>query len=245
MTKELPVKFRDFSMDEEVVVAIKLIQNGLFELKRIDGQDDFLHLPMLLLSNGFERLMKLILCGVAHKNTGSYPSKNEIKTMGHKLDRLFKKVKEKCFPETYLNDFYFARQDKELLDDPILIELIELLADFASTDRYYDMDCIGGENKIENGDRKLHPEDKWGKLENKLIEEQHPEWFEEYGIPFNNVTEKVSLELVKIIEKFARALCRMFRSKNAGHRLYLNSPEVNCFTQLNDKDLGKLKYIKK
>ena len=105
------------------------------------------------------------------------------------------------------------------------------------------MDCIGGDDKVINGNRKLPPEDKWGKLELKLIEEQHPEWFEDYGFKDNNVTQKVSLEFVKILEQFTRALCRMFRSKNAGDRLYCNSPKVDCFAQLTDKNLGKLEYL--
>ena len=60
--------------------------------------------------------------------------------------------------------FPFAKNDQKLLEDPILVDLIGLLADFADFDRYYDMDCIGGEDKIKNGVRKLSPEDKWGKL---------------------------------------------------------------------------------
>ncbi len=57
MTKKLPAKFREYSIDDEITVSVKLIQKGLFELKNIDKWNTFLHLPMLLLSNGFERLM--------------------------------------------------------------------------------------------------------------------------------------------------------------------------------------------
>ncbi len=91
--------------------------------------------------------------------------------------------------------FPFAENDKKILEDPILVDLIGLLANFAGFDRYYDMDCIGGDNKVKNGARKLPPEDKWGKLELKLIEEQHPEWFKD-----NDVTRKISLEFVKLLE---------------------------------------------
>lgn len=60
MTQKLPVTFRDGSIDDGIAVSVKLIPKGLLELKNIDKWNAFLHLPMLLLSHEFERLMKFV-----------------------------------------------------------------------------------------------------------------------------------------------------------------------------------------
>ncbi len=60
---------------EELRIAIGLLKGGLRELQHIDGANDFYHLPLLILSSGFERLMKVIICFHSHETNGSYPPK--------------------------------------------------------------------------------------------------------------------------------------------------------------------------
>ena len=50
----------EIAVVDEVEAAISFIDVGLTSLKRL-ALDDFAHLPILLLSNGFERLLKMII----------------------------------------------------------------------------------------------------------------------------------------------------------------------------------------
>jgi len=58
----------------EIKTSVKLLCLGLAELQGIDGANDFYHLPFLLISSGFERLMKCIICLKRLKDTGRFPT---------------------------------------------------------------------------------------------------------------------------------------------------------------------------
>jgi len=61
----------------EIELSVKLIQLGLGELQNLNSTNDFYYLPFQLLSNGFERLMKCVIClGHLHINN-KYPDVNK------------------------------------------------------------------------------------------------------------------------------------------------------------------------
>lgn len=45
----------------ETDAVVRLSQAGIEALRRLDGANDFYHLPMQLLAQGFERLLKLTI----------------------------------------------------------------------------------------------------------------------------------------------------------------------------------------
>lgn len=238
MSKEL---IQRLSVSEEVNIASRLITKGLEELQKIDGGNDFLHLPMLLLSNGLERLMKIILCLYYFELEESYMSKSELKKLGHNLTSILDKVIESCFDEKYLkmpagkSDFDFLKNDK------FLRMAIEILSAFSDTERYHNLDIIGGDNKI-RGDKAIKdPYDDWGMLEFEIIKIS-PDWIEEIQKPFNDVSAKVSQELVKIFERCIRALSRLFTLGIISEHGKLYSSSIMEFINMMDKDIGKRNY---
>jgi hypothetical protein len=64
---------RSIRLSEGVRLAIDLVKSGLSEVQRIDAVNDQFHVPMLLVANGFERLMKAILCYRILHDEGGYP----------------------------------------------------------------------------------------------------------------------------------------------------------------------------
>jgi hypothetical protein len=68
----LPMR-RSIRLSEGVRLQIDLVNSGLSEVERIDAANDQFHVPMLLLANGFERLMKAILCYRILHDEGGYP----------------------------------------------------------------------------------------------------------------------------------------------------------------------------
>jgi hypothetical protein len=85
---------RDVALIQELHTAVGLAQLGLGSLQRIDGANDFYHLPLLLLAEAKERLLKVILCLHAKSDTEAYPTLAEIKGYGHNLASLLNKVTE-------------------------------------------------------------------------------------------------------------------------------------------------------
>ena len=58
---------------DELTSASKLIEIGFGELQNLDTTNDFLFIPLQLISSGLERLMKCHIClGHLEKN-GKYP----------------------------------------------------------------------------------------------------------------------------------------------------------------------------
>ena len=49
-------------IDSEMIISAKYIEYGLKEIQNLTGFPDINHLAFYLLSNGFERLMKCIIC---------------------------------------------------------------------------------------------------------------------------------------------------------------------------------------
>lgn len=65
------------AIDQELLNAIRLIQAGFGQLQNLDAANDFYHLPLLTLSSGFERFMKVILCLRILEKTGEFPGRKD------------------------------------------------------------------------------------------------------------------------------------------------------------------------
>ena len=230
-----------WAIGEEVLTSIRLIEAGLGHLQRIDGANDFYHLPMLLLASGFERLMKTIICFSHLRQTGSYPPKKFFHSdrQGHNLVRLLDDIVSQCFRPAYLNRPAAADDVDYLRTDPRLRKLIEILSDFGQAARYYHLDFVL-KRKLETDS----PEQTWQQLELDVLREDGPEWLEQLKPPANltNVYQKITNDLVVRFEKFARALVRLFTIGDLGDEAKRHTGTIGPFLYLMDGDLGRRDY---
>jgi hypothetical protein len=227
---------------EELDVAVKLIKAGFRELQHIDDANDFYHLPFLTLAGGFERLMKIVICLHIHETTGSFPREYPWQRgrQGHDLMWLLDYMVDHCFSSTYLkipvaqDDITFLRTDKKIK----IRSVIRILSSFGQAARYYNLDVIYGQTQGTDS-----PEEKWGKLEAEIMQDnsqgvvrsQHPS--EEI-----RTFERVNIEIVSMLERFTRALCRLFTIGDLGQKARQVSPIVNQFIKMKDDEFGKIKY---
>lgn len=140
--KEIPIN-QLIALDDEVNASIKLIQIGLAELQNIDGGNDFYYLPFILLSNGFEKLLKVIICFYYWEQNGRFPTINDFKKNkrdnGHNL--LF--LKNKVISECFVINTQALRNDYDVLStNETLNKLIDFLGEFGQYSRYYNLDVI-------------------------------------------------------------------------------------------------------
>ena len=226
---------------EELSVAVGLLKGGLRELQHINGANDFYHLPLLTLASGFERLMKVIICFYIHEISGSYPSKfpwPEGKR-GHDLMPLLEYIVKDCFSDSYIQSVPAARQDITFLrEDERVRTMIKILSDFGQAGRYYNLDVVSGKTPATDS-----PEQQWSKLETEIMRDR-ADWAAELTKPKGLAVtfERVNIEIVASLERFSRALCRLFTIGGLGVKARQASPIVHVFLMIRDEMLGNTKY---
>ncbi len=230
-----PDKIKHFVLSDELIIAGKLIIYGLRELQNPRTYNDFIHLPILLLANGFERLLKTIICYKYYNKHGTFPQISKIR--GHNIQLLLDKVVSECFTQKYMN-IPAAREDLKFLQtDTLLKSIIKILSDFGDHDRYYNLDIVVGKHTDPES-----PEDEWGKKLELEILNIHPDWAKELSKPNNDVLVKIANELVIIFERFARALGRLFTIGELSPEAEINSTYLKDFIYLSDNEMGNRNY---
>ncbi len=228
-----------FALLEETETAYKLIKFGFGELQNIRIGNTFYFLPFQLLSQGFERFMKMYICLGYYYSTGNLPDFKYIKDKGHNLETLL---------ETILNSYY-VKNDKPqfLIDYEFLMgnndlkELLYIISEFGKMSRYYNFDIITNNPKIG-----IDAVDNWKDFENKIMKHKN--------ISFNKLLDgdleqevyyEINNYIIEIFERFISALSRQFIFGYVGDSA--KSMTVNTFYKfgmLYEKDFGKTDYRK-
>lgn len=125
----------------EASLASMSLGVGLTHVGKYDyTQTGFFYSGMFSICIGLERVLKLILI-YDHKlkHSGAFPSNNQLKNFGHKLDDLLK-CRSKITEDHSLNVTAFEPNDE------LQKKIISFLTDFALTSRYYNLDTLTGRN---------------------------------------------------------------------------------------------------
>jgi len=236
-----PTVQQNLALLKELETAIKLLQIGCREVQSIDGANDFYHLAMLTLANGFERFMKVIICLHILESTGSYPTKPPWRQgkEGHNLLFLFNKVVEDCFPDDYVTQIPAATADIQYLrSNNRLREIVGLLSDFGQAARYYNLDLVMGLYPKGNS-----PDDAWALLEMAILKED-PNWEDNFqkDTDLSKSYQEINHTIVSAMERLARALSRLFTLGGLGAQALQFSGTVYPFLMLWDDQLGNTRY---
>ena len=233
---------RDVALAEELRTAIRLLKCGLCELNRLDGVNDFFHLPILLLSSGLERLLKTILCCHHVRKHCRFPCHGvwPERRRGHDLVHLLDLTTNACFSDDYVSSRQATEEDSLFLrSDEGLHRILQVLSDFGQSARYYNLDVVLGEE-----DPGLSPDQQWERLETEVLKDR-PEWEEELADPTkgDEVFKRVNRELTARCERLIRSLCHLFTIGNLGPLARTLSPITFDFLFLTDDHLGQSDYM--
>jgi hypothetical protein len=139
------------------------IQSALGALRRSSSAERGpLYAALFSYSIGLERLLKISLildhCVV---NKGKFPTWKEIKGFGHDLGALYDLAMAACIRHN-------VQIPESCVTDEIDECLLELLAGFADSDRYFNLDALTG------GGKSADPLPEWGRLLAKIYERDVP-----------------------------------------------------------------------
>lgn len=226
---------------EELLTSIRLLKSGLRELNRISGGNDFFHLPILLLTSGFERLMKTIICCHHLSTKGEFPHRDIFPrgTRGHDLIFLLDFITKECFSDEYIEKIPAAQQDINFLrNNKQLRRMVQILSDFGQSARYYNLNVVLGEKKPGSS-----PDDAWQELEMEILKES-PTWMEAIQDPkkSDETHKNIIIKLTIHCEMFARSLSRLFTIGGLGEEAKRISSYTHDFLFLSDDKLGKKNY---
>ncbi|MEJ2314198.1 MAG: hypothetical protein P8Y85_05365 [Nitrospirota bacterium] len=236
-------ELKKLCLTNEINAAINLLKKGLAELQKIDGANDFYHLPLLLLSSGYERLIKCLLCLAVMDDQGNIknlPFKISGRE-GHDLEALLNSLLSICEERRYSSTFPAAKADIDLLTDDVhLREIVVLLSEFAKGDRYYNLDIVIGRS----GEKSKDPNRSWDDIEKAIIHQQPDilRRLNDLTQDIDGIYKEINRELVKVLEKFARALSRLFVYADFGDFAKQISPLVHDFLLLDDTSIGTRQY---
>ncbi|MDI5891811.1 hypothetical protein [Halomonas rhizosphaerae] len=231
---------RTLALGQELLNAVRLIKAGMGKLQTLDGGNDFYHLPLLSLASGFERFMKVTLCFRAIEVTGKFPTNKTFPAGrdGHDLNLLLKRVREECFLNEYVDTIPVGQMDFEYLSSSELTSLISVLSDFGQAARYYNFDVIIGRSP-----QTEDPDAAWQKLETEILLSREDLFREiEENPASQRFDEEINIEVVSRLERFTRALARLYAIGRIGKEAKRHLGYVSIFLHIPDSDLGRRRY---
>lgn len=237
----MPSTLQKVLVGNELLDSVRLLKVGLRELNRLDASTDFFHLPILLLSTGFERMMKTTICCHYLEINGEFPCRSIFLKgrKGHDLVSLLAYITENCFKDDYVLKVPAAKADINFLrSDSQLKDIIKILSDFGQAARYYNLNVVLGKDNPDPS-----PDAEWQRLEMYILQ-QDPEWEKKLSDTSHSssIHLQVNRELTIQCEKLARALSRLFTIGGLGKHAKQVSPHVHHFVGLMDRQLGKTNY---
>ncbi len=195
-----------FGLIEEVATTAGLLRAGLDALQELDGANVFYRLPLSLLAQGLERLMKVAIALVELEDTGSLPTVRAIKAYGHDLTRFLDRCAEIAERPSY-HGRPSAKEDAAFLaTDQDLRRFVVAIAAYGDDKRYTDLGRFLGEPKAMTQD----PDGVMAVFETEILE-RHPEWEAKLAEPgFDGFYPVVVGDLTAIVQRHARSVSRFF-----------------------------------
>ncbi len=231
--------YRKISIVLEIERAIKYLRLGLGEIQNITPSNDFYDPVFLYLSGGLERLFKTMLCLSFQEKNSRLPSRNEIwnNRNGHDLNLLKSKVEEISIPVSRP----FASMDFDIITkDEFTNQVCATLSAFASRARYFNLDAVLGV------EQDFDAQKAWEKMESTIGKEIYGEEkfysllsdFKEIDRIYSDTNQEIVIRL----EKFFRALTRQFIFGDFSSESKTFIFQIESFTDIDDKQLGKTDY---
>ena len=230
-----PEYLRKVYFNHELDIAVFLFKFGLETLQqdKLYRRKTFGFFTLLVM--GLERFMKLILYLHTLETENKHMSQKDFKQLGHNLVELRDRVIEKCFTPEYLLDLQANNDLDYLKNDQALQEMLDILSNFATEGRYIYLDAVS--QPTSNFE---WPEALWEQVGTNMIQ---PDWGNLLkGNNLEKMVKEINRNFVIRLEKFFRALARLFAGGVLGQTGKVYTSKLREFWAIQDDELGTTKY---
>lgn len=227
-----------FSASREIEASIRCVDKGreaFFETYQRGG-DEFIA-PLLLVSQGLERLMKAIWIIYQRDTEDGLPRnpKHELqRTFGHDLNTMKEWIVANCYTEDIRTRPAVEDDYEHLTSDDLTQEFFGILSEFAQRGRYYHIDrMVGEEPEMENPNRR------WEDFEDELLSGVEFESADDLGELTEQQDRFLAEEVGERIARITRAFCRLFTLGPLGETGQRFSGMLSDYLFIMDDDLSQ------
>ncbi|MBN2130843.1 MAG: hypothetical protein JW741_15180 [Sedimentisphaerales bacterium] len=208
----------DMSLTQETCAAIALVKVGLFMVQRMENVE---HAQLAVLSNGLERMLKLIILLDFFAENRRFPELDEyektLKCKTHDLRSLLRdvvKIVEKQKDEEVREE---ASKDLHFLESPegVLSNLLDIFSEYGRQGRYHDLNALVKANRSQS-DPTLEFESLLG--------------------------SKPATDIIEAIQKLARELCRIMHWRMGAKLADDMNQILGDFLYMKDADLSTVAF---
>ena len=231
--------YRNIAVVIEIGNSIKYLRNGLAEIQKISAANDFYDPLLIYLSGGFERIFKSMLCLSFKEKTGSLPNYKELMQgkNGHDIEFLKNQIEKICIPI----ERPFAQMDYDIIiKDETINAICKTLSEYGRRARYFNLDAILGT------EQEFDAQKEWERIETSVLKDFYGEkkFFKILLKPkrLDELYSKSNELLVSKLELFLRAITRQFIFGNFSSESNSYLFEIESFSGIDDKQIGKTDY---
>lgn len=230
------------SEEDEIKIGFDCIKKGIIEFSKFGPTTVHLFIPLLLISTGFERILKILYCLNFKQVKNRYPTTSELR---NDINHSLKKLKEDLILTLESNELYHTAQARIddidfLKNNSDFLEFITILDDFSKKGRYFNLDMI-----TSGIDYFSKPEGLISKLLNRMML-RYPDVIEEQMKPPYNtqlIYDYFNPYIIEIVQRFARLLCFAFTQGAYGNKArQISATFVNDFLSLRDEQLSTINF---
>lgn len=213
---------RDFYIIEAIQAELDtsslLLIRGLQELQAMNLDYGSYFMPSQTLSQGMERMMKVILFLSGTVNSGELK-----KCYSHNLNRPWNKLLEHHIIEP--------------ISDSVSENILRILSEFGFDGRYYYINVLDGRPS------NFNPQAEWEKLENLFMSENAQSYKmltngDDANVLITNMVKRLQISIEKIIKRLSVAIIE-YEKKEIG---WVVPPVIKVFADFNDDSYGKNIY---
>jgi hypothetical protein len=222
------------AFNNELETATFSLVEGLLALNSLSAANDFAHLPIQLIAQGLERLMKVASCLMHFEETGSLPPKKELKT--HDLVLLTNRLLASKRVDAYRRARQAADEDITFLEkNDLFRRLLGVMSNFGEGGRYFDLDSALDPSTTQ---KSTSPATAFQQIEMGILQ-SHPEWEERLGTAeFRSFYPVLYADITEVIQRGIRALARFFSWDLLGELgKRLSGTMIATFLFMKDQDL--------
>lgn len=237
MTELSPTQVLGLQLEAET--AIKLVEAGLHEVAKLDSATDHVHLHMLLLASGFERLLKLTVALHQYASVGQLPTSAEMKNrFSHNVRKLTDEVVQLASADDRLMARPACMDDLDFLrSNPDVTSLVDALTVFAREGRYHDLELFLDGQQRDHAD----PKRAWDAIETSILD-RYPKWKRRLGhADFSGFYKVVARELTYVTDRYVQAVVRIWTLGSLGRPAQMMLGAIKPFLFLRQKELGRLR----